>query len=78
VSAPRDPRALADNILQLARDAPLRNRLGDAGRDLIDALYPSWPQAAVAFADALIDQLRLHERGSRDAVDAANDAGVGA
>jgi len=76
VSAPRDPRGLADNILQLVRDGSLRQRLGDAGRRLIDAQYPSWPQAAAMFAERLTARLGIEP--SLLTVESASDgAGVG-
>jgi glycosyltransferase involved in cell wall biosynthesis len=37
--APKDPQALADAIASLADDAPLRRRLGDAGRTYVSTHY---------------------------------------
>jgi glycosyltransferase involved in cell wall biosynthesis len=46
VSRPRDPRALAQNVLRLLDDAELRERLVLTGQRYLDGALPSWPEAA--------------------------------
>jgi hypothetical protein len=53
VSAPRDPEALAANVLALLRDVALRRRLLEEGLATVDRLYPPWPQAAAGFVAAV-------------------------
>jgi hypothetical protein len=50
VSPPRDPGALAANILELLGDASLRGRLAGAGLQHVRALLPPWPEVARRFA----------------------------
>ena len=66
VSAPRDPTALAQSIVDLIRDPGLRRRLIDAGRQHIDAIYPDWERAAEAFV-AAADQAAREVRATRRA-----------
>lgn len=53
VSAPRDPRALAHNVLALLEDAELRARLVSAGRRHLCTAMPQWPETARRMALAL-------------------------
>jgi glycosyltransferase involved in cell wall biosynthesis len=54
VSPPRDPEALARNVLALLDDVDLRTRLIGAGqRHLLDVM-PPWPEAARRMAGALL------------------------
>jgi glycosyltransferase involved in cell wall biosynthesis len=46
VSPPRDPRALAHNVLRLLDDASLRERLVLAGQRHLRSVMPPWPEAA--------------------------------
>jgi glycosyltransferase involved in cell wall biosynthesis len=46
VSRPRDPLALAQNVLKLLDDAELRERLVLTGQRYLDSALPSWPEAA--------------------------------
>lgn len=55
VSPPRDPRALAENVLRLLEDAPLRERLVTAGQRHLREVMPPWPEAARRMAFALAD-----------------------
>ena len=55
VSAPRNPAALADNVLRLLGDAPLRDRLTRAGQHHLRVLMPSWEEASRRLAQALFD-----------------------
>lgn len=54
VSPPRDPRALADNVLRLLDDAQLRERLVAAGQRHLRGVMPPWPEAARRMAFALL------------------------
>jgi hypothetical protein len=54
VSPPRDPRALADNVLRLLDDARLRERLVAAGQRHLRGVMPPWPEAARRMAAALV------------------------
>lgn len=53
VSAPRDPRALARNVLALLEDVELRARLVAAGQRHLRTAMPSWEEAARRMALAL-------------------------
>jgi glycosyltransferase involved in cell wall biosynthesis len=53
LSAPRDPRALADNVLRLLGDAPLRARLAAAGQRHLRGVMPPWSEAARRLAAAI-------------------------
>lgn len=53
VSEPRDPAALARNVVELLGDGELRERLVAQGRDRIEALYPPWSRAGESFLAAL-------------------------
>jgi len=57
VSPPRDPRALADNVLALLGDGGLRERLVTTGQRHLRGVMPPWPEAARRMALALIDEL---------------------
>jgi glycosyltransferase involved in cell wall biosynthesis len=61
VSAPRDPSALARNVLALLADASLRARLTRAGHRRA-AGYPDWSEAALLYLRAMAS-LRLARRG---------------
>ncbi len=54
VSPPRDPRALADNVLRLLDDLGLRERLV-APDSVTCSLMPPWPEAARRMAFALLE-----------------------
>jgi hypothetical protein len=56
VSPPRDPRALADNVLRLLDDAPLREHLVTAGQHHLRGVMPPWPEAARRMALALLER----------------------
>jgi hypothetical protein len=53
VSGPRDPEALARNVVALLWDPELRRAQVERARQHIDATYPPWPIAAAALADVL-------------------------
>jgi glycosyltransferase involved in cell wall biosynthesis len=53
VSRPRDPRALADNVLRLLGDAELREILLTSGQRHLHGLMPPWAEAARRMAFAL-------------------------
>ncbi len=55
VSPPRDPGALADNVLRLLDDARLRERLVAAGQRHLRGVMPPWPEAARRMALALLE-----------------------
>jgi hypothetical protein len=55
VSAPRDPRALARNILTLLDDVALRTRLVANGQCHLRTAMPPWPEAARRMAFALLE-----------------------
>ena len=55
VSAPRDPEALARNVLALLDDAELRERLINAGQRHLHSVMPPWPEAARRMAAALLE-----------------------
>ncbi|HEY7961888.1 MAG TPA: glycosyltransferase [Solirubrobacteraceae bacterium] len=55
VSAPRDPAALARNVLALLDDAPLRARLVGAGQRHLRTAMPPWQEAARRLAFALLE-----------------------
>ncbi|HST55764.1 MAG TPA: glycosyltransferase [Solirubrobacteraceae bacterium] len=57
VSPPRDPRALADNVLELLDDAGLRERLARDGERHLRRVMPPWPEASRRLALALLEQL---------------------
>jgi glycosyltransferase involved in cell wall biosynthesis len=52
LSPPHDPSALADNIVRLLRDAPLRNALAHASHDRIEAFR--WTEAAAMIEACLL------------------------
>jgi glycosyltransferase involved in cell wall biosynthesis len=54
VSPPRDPRALARNVLSLLDDAELRERLVVAGQRHLWGVMPPWPEAARRLGFALL------------------------
>ncbi len=54
VSAPRDPRALAHNVLEPLEDAELRARLVSAGQCHLRTAMPQWPETARRMALALL------------------------
>ncbi|MFI5008675.1 MAG: sulfotransferase [Solirubrobacterales bacterium] len=54
VSAPRDPRALARNVLALLEDAQLRTRLVANGQRHLRTAMPPWPETARRMAWALL------------------------
>jgi glycosyltransferase involved in cell wall biosynthesis len=56
VSAPRDPRALARNVLTLLEDADLRARLVSTGRRQLQTVMPPWPEAARRMEFALLER----------------------
>jgi hypothetical protein len=53
VSAPCDPRALADNVLRLLEDADLRERLVVTGQRHLRSVMPPWSEVARRMAFAL-------------------------
>jgi hypothetical protein len=53
VSPPRDPRALARNVLALLDDVELRTRLVVAGQRHLRTAMPPWEEAARRMAFAL-------------------------
>jgi glycosyltransferase involved in cell wall biosynthesis len=53
VSPPRNPDLLADSVIRLLREPPLRARLTVRGREQVLATYPPWPEATADFARAL-------------------------
>jgi len=53
VSPPRDPQALADNVVRLLRETDLRRRLAAGGQALVRERYPSWSVAARRLRRAL-------------------------
>jgi glycosyltransferase involved in cell wall biosynthesis len=55
VSPPRDPRALAGNVLRLLDDAELRDRLVAVGQRHLRGVMPPWPEAARRMAFALLE-----------------------
>jgi hypothetical protein len=55
VSAPRDPAALARNVLRLLEDVDLRTRLVSEGQRHLRAAMPPWPEAARRMAFALLE-----------------------
>jgi glycosyltransferase involved in cell wall biosynthesis len=55
VSAPRDPQALAENVLTLLGDAGLRTRLVSAGQRHLRTAMPPWEEAARRLQLALLD-----------------------
>jgi glycosyltransferase involved in cell wall biosynthesis len=55
VSAPRDPQALARNVLALLADAPLRTRLVSAGQRHLRTAMPPWEEAARRMRLALLE-----------------------
>jgi glycosyltransferase involved in cell wall biosynthesis len=56
VSAPRDPRALARNVLTLLDDADLRARLVSTGQRQLQTVMPPWPEAARRMELALLER----------------------
>ena len=56
VSAPRDPAALADNVLRLLEDVQLRSRLVAAGQRHLRAAMPPWSETARRMAWALLER----------------------
>ncbi len=56
VSPPRDPEALARNVLALLEDAQLRGRLVTAGQQHLPSAMPSWEEAARRMAWALLER----------------------
>src|SRR5206468_2058059 len=69
VTPPRQPGRLAESILALLGDVPLRQRLSNAALRLVPRLYRPWPEAAAAFARAVLPtaraRLRLRRSSSR-------------
>lgn len=55
VSPPRDPGALARNVLKLLDDIETRTRLVIAGQRHLRGVMPPWPEAARRMAVALLD-----------------------
>lgn len=55
VSPPREPEALARNIVRLLDDADLRDRLVSAGQRHLHAVMPPWPEVARRMASALME-----------------------
>jgi glycosyltransferase involved in cell wall biosynthesis len=55
VSPPREPEALAENVLRLLDDRELRGRLGADGAEFAHSHFHPWPQAAEAMRRALVD-----------------------
>lgn len=55
VSAPRDPEALARNVLRLLEDLDLRRRLVRTGQRQLLTVMPSWPEAARRMSLALLE-----------------------
>jgi glycosyltransferase involved in cell wall biosynthesis len=55
VSPPRDPEALARNVLALLDDADLRARLVAAGQRHLRVVMPPWQEAAQRMAGALLE-----------------------
>lgn len=53
VSAPRDPRALAANVLELLDDVALRAQLIATGQRHLREVLPPWPEASLRLAEAL-------------------------
>jgi glycosyltransferase involved in cell wall biosynthesis len=53
ISPPRDPDALARNIVRLLRDPRLRGALAAEGQRQVLERYPPWPEAAVRFRAAV-------------------------
>jgi glycosyltransferase involved in cell wall biosynthesis len=58
VSPPGDAQALAQNIERLVADQHLRERLVAAGQLHLTRTYTRWPDASVAFAAALAEELQ--------------------
>jgi glycosyltransferase involved in cell wall biosynthesis len=58
VSPPREPEALAENVLRLLDDLELRGRLGADGAEYAHTHFPPWPKAAEAMRRALVDPTR--------------------
>jgi glycosyltransferase involved in cell wall biosynthesis len=54
VSPPRDPEALARNVLRLLDNVDLRRRLVMTGQHQLGAVMPPWPEAARRMALALL------------------------
>ena len=53
VSAPRDPVALAENIVRFSREPPLRTACVGRAQQLMSRTYADWPASANAFVTAL-------------------------
>lgn len=58
VSPPRDPLALANNVLRLLEDSDLRRKLLEGAASLIAERVPSWEKSAEQFARAVADGRR--------------------
>jgi glycosyltransferase involved in cell wall biosynthesis len=56
VSPPRDPEALAHNVLRLLDDLDLRRRLVATGQRQLCTVMPPWPEAARRMAFALLER----------------------
>jgi hypothetical protein len=56
VSRPRDPQALARNVLRLLDDVELRERLVLTGQRYLDGALPPWPEAARRMRFALFGE----------------------
>lgn len=54
VSPPRDPEALAENVLRLLGDLELRDQLGTEGAEYARTRFDPWPIAAQAMGQALV------------------------
>jgi glycosyltransferase involved in cell wall biosynthesis len=54
VSPPRDPEALAENVLRLLDDLELRNRLATKGAEYAHSHFHPWPEAARVMQRALV------------------------
>jgi glycosyltransferase involved in cell wall biosynthesis len=53
VSPPREPEALAANVLELLRDRDRRERLAHAGQEYANARFKSWDDAGMTLARVL-------------------------
>ncbi|ERN41626.1 glycosyltransferase [Rubidibacter lacunae KORDI 51-2] len=60
VSPPRNPEALAENILKLLDDRLMRERFYYNGIQLVTSQYPSWEDAAAIFWEAILDLVDKH------------------
>ncbi|HTD58809.1 MAG TPA: glycosyltransferase, partial [Solirubrobacteraceae bacterium] len=56
VSTPRDPQALADNVLKLLDDVRLREQLVAAGQRHLRGVMPPWSEAARRLAFTLTER----------------------